>query len=333
MFCFFSLSRAIAVSRTEVFESGIEAPRRKVSDFPSFCNISTNKDVSELPFATIDLVADVPVCVKVKGTIFVNGDDIELTGYTNNVKMVEGVGVAATLGSDTDQNIYVFQIKSSDAQTINVFGSICIEDGSIAYVTTKNHQNSIDILEETRDKMKPAYFIILGPKASLNFHVYTSLTSADGIIQFLEGNNHTFSSSTDKDYYASATVGVIIIVNGQHRSSKCKIEFSSFGNEWESDINGFITFKANTIYEDDDFYIPRLAATSIVLAVIFCIVVAVVAFLFIYCIFCRKSKQAEENQKFENQEPLTYSPIPPEYGAPPQYQNPPPLYENPKPQY
>lgn len=317
----FSYEKGVAVSLGQANKRN----RTVKIAFPSICT-TFNYDLSRSLPKDFDLVANVPICVAVYGSIFVNGEDIKLTGYVDGVKTVEGYGVFASLASSENRNECCFAIQSSKSQKITVVGDLALGE-RMTYITTKSNLEEFNIFEKNTliNNVYLTDFLALGKKTSISITVDTALL-ATGTLQFSNSEEYKLQYYT-KNVYQASEADYIISSIGSTSDSGTHVTLTSNGDDWKTPLNGFITPEENHIYTESDFYNPddSLLTTAQIVVIIVAAVVIIVGII-IYCCCCKKSRPQEnkENppQSSNNDSPQEFYGVESQYTPQPPVDNP-----------
>ena len=92
----------------------------------------------------VTLEKDKSYCFTISGSIFINGQPVQMTGHLNGKELFTGKGVAATMGNHDATKRYIVIVKTSVKQNVQVFGSLNLRVGTQAYITTK--KRSVEII-------------------------------------------------------------------------------------------------------------------------------------------------------------------------------------------
>ena len=119
-------------------------------------------DLTNVVYDKVDLVADTPVCLKTRGSLFVDGKGINITGYKDDVQVLKSKGGVAAVFANPDLNHtdYYFTIESETNKTdVLLYGSLNIPYDKKVVISTKSnfeHERLID------RNIREAYLFILG---------------------------------------------------------------------------------------------------------------------------------------------------------------------------
>jgi hypothetical protein len=279
-----------------------------------------------------------------RGSIFVGGTDILITGYENGFQRMSGKGVAAILGYPDDNyytyNTFVFTIESSKPQTVFVSNSISIPEDFPVYVTTRNSHEKIDILESCLEEGLYYYggYILLGPKSDIQLNISTDYSTVANLTALGSGVYTVVRDGQEKTLTGVYEHGYILNAVTRSRSYSVYAELKSNGTAWPIEIDGFITGQYYRIYEASDFVlpgtIPGFAIAIIVIVAIIIVVVIVICIVCCSCICCRTQHVASQNDSMGTGETTIvatqYNGPPPQPSyqpqPQPQYYNNPPVY-------
>jgi hypothetical protein len=296
------------------------------------------------------------VCVRSAGSIFIDGTDITITGYTNEIKKVSGKGVAANLGNGYGSDPYVFMLESSKTQTVSVINCVTLPTGFPIYVTTKNKHDEVNILKKINEDDFYYYggYLLLGPKTNIHLTVSTGFVSYANVTSIGEYST-SYVEDKDEQSFSGDALGYLVLGNSTFSSQKIYVELKSEGTSWKTEIDGFITGQYNRVYSKDEFESnssldPFALILIIIISAIFVIVLAIVICC-CCCICCIAKSQNNQNElnnidtstivitpnqgsSQNNSQGQQYSNSPPTYAAqPPTYEAQPPTYAAQQPTY
>ena len=263
---------------------------RSISELPTLCLKTNTFEVSQNS-TKIELEAKRKVCVKSAGSIFINGKDIDIVGYTNLSEKISGKGVFANLGSSSYDN-YLYVLESQTKQTISVINSIIIHSGLSLYVTTENSHDTINILKKHMiyNSYYAGSYLLLGPKTELSLTVRTGLSTFANVTS-IDGRSILVGFYVQQTFTGSSSA-LMINAASMSSSDKCKVKLTSSGSNWETPMEGFVETKENYIYKDSDFESTSIPVGIVVaVVIIFCIVVIGVVLGILYCFGCFKPKK------------------------------------------
>jgi hypothetical protein len=262
-------------------------------------NISShNKAIQELQcteyyglqyqFFSVELKPDKKVCVE-SSSIFINGTDITITGYTNGEEKMSGKGVAAILGYESETDKYVFLIESQTPQIVYIVSILLIPEGLSIFITTRNEHEKGNVF--SKKVALTAGYILLGPKRNMQLNLSTG-SSVNAIGKVLESGEQITLAYDSETVITGNRAGVLVNFIAATAVSGGYVELKAEGEPWVTEMHGIITGKFNHIYSESDFKSPALITLLTLILIILgvCFVISVIITIVIRLIMAKKQK-------------------------------------------
>jgi hypothetical protein len=219
---------------------------------------STFKSIMSVPKVIIDLEANQEYSFYVYGSVFIDAKPVEITGFVDDVEVFSGKGVFATFGSDTEHD-YKVVIKSTTTQRdVTIIANLDFPIGYPCYITTKNNITKFNLLQEKKFMTEKQFYLTtffqLGLKSYRRVTIETDDGSKGEIDQIdLESIPTEIGHKTEKSFSYYNIDGLLGAAIGKTSSNKFYLSVESYGDEWVTAMDGFVTIKENYVYKDSDF--------------------------------------------------------------------------------
>ena len=220
-------------------------------------------DLTNVIYDKVDLVENTSVCLKTRGSLFVDGKGINITGYKDNAKILNTKGgVAAVFANpDLENNDYFFTIESTENKTdVLLYGSLNIPYDKKVVISTKPYFEHERLIERN---IREAYLFILGIHddsileietddfAEIDYKIYTGNESYDQEYRHIRRDREIEirSKFTYIEIKATAT----------RRHQEIEVEFQKvrrhrYAAEFANPFHGSIRVQGDGILSENDFH-------------------------------------------------------------------------------
>ena len=219
-------------------------------------------DLTNVVYDQVDLVANTPVCLKTRGSLFVDGKGINITCYKDMVQvLISKGGVAAVFAiPDLDNIDYYFTIESdTDKKNVLLYGSLNIPYDKKVVISTKSrfeHERLID------RNIREAYLFILGIHddsileletddfAEIDYRIFTDNETYD--------QNYTHIRKDREIEIRGKFTFVEIKATATRARQEIEVEFEKLRNrrnvqEFANPFHGSIRVQGDGILSENDF--------------------------------------------------------------------------------
>ena len=277
-------------------KSDITTLEKSATSIPSICE---GKEMYDSYSFNIKMKQGEIICVQSKGSIFVNGNNIKITGYTNGVEQMAGVGDFAFLG-DNSQDDYIFTLESFEYQTIGMIAKWRISNDLTVYITTKSTTDAVCIIRQSEpiNKKYSGGFIALGERQGTELSILT-YPDSDAEIFPLSGNNQYVENSKNATF-KGCDFGVFVKSEADKVYDDCKVKLSSNNNSnWKNTIEGFIKLEKNHVYSRDDLSSTVTKVDLYFWIVLGCLLGLSLIEIILYFVLRKYCKRKREDISFE----------------------------------